>query len=156
MGRDRRQIMADNSVPEVNPRLKDLEFLVGAWEMELSHAAFLPHPTDSVRGQVSFEWLERGAFLLMRMGTNALWLISRDDAQPLYTVFYFDARSVSRVYTMDYSNRVWTMWRDSEQFSQRFTGYVSEDETTITAEWTRRSEDHEWEHDFDVTYRRMP
>ncbi|HWE64215.1 MAG TPA: hypothetical protein VHB98_21090, partial [Chloroflexota bacterium] len=64
--------------------------------MELSNAAFLPQPSDTARGQVSFEWLENGAFLLMRMG-DALWLISRDDAQPRYTVFYYDARTVSRV-----------------------------------------------------------
>lgn len=60
------------------------------------------------------------AFLLMRMGANATWLMSRDEAQPLYTVFYFDTRAVSRVYEMGFSDQTWTMWRESEPFSQRF------------------------------------
>jgi hypothetical protein len=123
--------------------------------MELSNAAFLPQPSATFTGQVSFEWIENGAFLLMRMRADALWLISRDMAQPVYTVFYFDARAVSRVYAMRYADKLWTMWRDSEEFSQRFTGRVSEDATTITATWEKRSNQREWEHDFDVTYRRM-
>ena len=47
--------MATANLPKPNPLLKDLEGLVGAWEMELSHAAFLPHPTATVKGQVAFE-----------------------------------------------------------------------------------------------------
>ena len=147
--------MTQQGAPPSNPQLSDLDFLVGDWEMELSNAAFLPHPPDTVRGRVSFEWIENGAFLLMRMGADALWLISRDEVQPLYTVLYFDTRAVSRVYAMRFADKTWTMWRDSAQFSQRFTGRVSEDGRTITAEWRKRSEQHEWEHDFDVTYRRL-
>jgi hypothetical protein len=148
--------MAEGDAPRPNPHLNDLGFLVGAWEMGVSNAAFLAHPADTVRRQVSVAWIEQGAFLLMRMGSDALWLISRDEAQPLYTVLYFDARAVSRVYAMRFADQVWTMWRDSEQLSQRFTGRVSADGRTITAEWTRRSGQQEWEHDFDVTYRRLP
>lgn len=123
--------------------------------MELGNAAFLPQPADTVRRPVSFAWIENGAFLLLRMGADALWLIGRDEAQPLYTVLYCDARAVSRVYAMRFADQVWTMWRDSEQFSQRFTGRVNKDGRTITGEWTKRSGQHEWEHDFDVTYRRL-
>lgn len=54
--------MAESSSPRSNPQLKDLEFLVGEWEMELSNAAFLPHPSDTVRRQVSFEWIENAPF----------------------------------------------------------------------------------------------
>jgi hypothetical protein len=34
--------MAESEAPRANPHLKDLAFLVGDWEMELSNAAFLP------------------------------------------------------------------------------------------------------------------
>jgi hypothetical protein len=148
--------MAERTAPGLNPQLADLAFLVGAWEMELSNAAFLSQPTETVRSQVSYEWIENGAFLMLRMGENALWLIGRDEAQPLYTVLYFDARAVSRVYAMSLSDDTWTMWRDSAQFSQRFTGHISADRGTITAEWRKRSGQGAWEHDFDVTYRRLP
>ena len=147
--------MAESDAPRANPHLKDLAFLVGAWEMELSNAAFLPHPADTVRRPVSFEWIEHGAFLLLRMGADALWLMGRDEAEPLYTVLYFDTRAVSRVYAMSFADQVWAMWRDSAQFSQRFSGRVSADGRTITGEWTKRSGQDEWEHDFNVTYRRL-
>src|SRR5690349_23674788 len=40
-----------------NPALAQLEFLVGAWDMELSEAAFLPAPDAKVHGSVTFEWI---------------------------------------------------------------------------------------------------
>ena len=51
-----------------NPALSPLQFLAGAWDMELSGAAFLPDPDASVHGPVTFEWIEQGAALVMRMG----------------------------------------------------------------------------------------
>jgi hypothetical protein len=51
-----------------NPALSPLQFLAGAWDMELSGAAFLPDPDARVHGPVTFEWIEQGAALVMRMG----------------------------------------------------------------------------------------
>src|SRR5690242_18078215 len=103
--------------PRPNPSLIALEGLVGEWEMELSNAAFLPGPSDRVKGgPVLIEWVQDGAFLALRMGDKAshppqaLWLISRDDSAPNYIVLYYDARSVSRVYAMSFSEGVWKMW----------------------------------------------
>jgi hypothetical protein len=98
-----------------NPALTSLEGLVGEWEMELSHASFLPSPSDTVKGPVTFEWIQDGAFLLMRMGGDpprppqALWLVSRDESAPNSTVLYYDARGVSRIYEMSFSEGVWKM-----------------------------------------------
>ena len=144
-----------------NPALTSLEGLVGEWEMELSHAPFLPHPSDTVKGPVLIEWVQDGAFLAMRMGDQppvppqALWLISRDDSTPNYTVLYYDARSVSRVYQMSFSDGVWKMWRESPGFWQRYEGTVSSDSKAITAHWEKSSDGTTWEHDFDVTYTRV-
>jgi hypothetical protein len=87
--------------------------------MELSHASFLLRPSDSVKsGPVLIEWMQDGAFLAMRMGDKspgppqALWLIGRDDSAPNYTMLYYDARSVSRVYEMSFSQGVWKMWKE--------------------------------------------
>src|SRR5690348_9488947 len=142
--------MAENNSIEPNPALKHLEFLVGNWEMELSNAAFLPNPSDTVKGQVSFEWLENGAFFVMRMGDNAIWLISRDDSNPDYKVFYYDARKVSRIYEMSFNTGVWKLWRNAPGFSQRFEGKVSDDGKIITAYWEKSFDGKKWEHDFDV------
>lgn len=147
--------MARSNSLQPNPALKDLEELVGEWEMELSNAAFLPHPIDTVKGHVSFEWIENAAFLRMRMGDNAIWLISRDDSKPDYKVFYYDSRSVSRIYEMSFSENTWKIWRTSPNFSQHYEGEVSSDGNTITARWEKSSDGIKWEHDFNVTYTRM-
>ena len=60
-----------------NPALADLQFLAGAWDMELSEASFLPDPAATVGGSVTFEWIEQGAALVMRMGDAAAWIIGR-------------------------------------------------------------------------------
>jgi hypothetical protein len=149
------------NVPQnTNPALRDLEGFVGDWTMELSNATFLPNLTDTVKGQASFDWLEDGAFLVLYMGNrppgtpDAIWLISRDGSASNYTVLYYDARKVSRVYEMSFSEGTWKIWRNSPDFSQRFEAEFSEDGNTITGRWENSSDGSTWEHDFDVTYTR--
>jgi uncharacterized protein YndB with AHSA1/START domain len=144
-----------------NPALDPLKELVGEWNMELSNAAFLPSPSDTVNGNVSFEWVEEGAFLVMRMGDKppsppqAVWLIGRDESMPDYQVLYFDSRKVSRIYEMSFADGVWKMWRDAPGFSQRFQGTFSDDGNTITACWEKSFDGSKWEHDFDLTYTKV-
>ena len=153
--------MTETSSRNQNPALKALEVLVGEWQMEISNASFLPHPSDTVKGSISFEWAQDGAFLVMRMGDKpadapaALWLISRDESISNYIVLYYDSRSVSRVYEMSFSEGVWKMWRNAPGFCQRYEGTVSEDSKTIAARWEKSSDGPTWEHDFDVTYAKV-
>jgi hypothetical protein len=153
--------MAKTSSHQHNPALKHLEGLFGDWEMELSNASFLHSPSDTAKGPVSFEWLQDGAFLVMRMGDkqadppDAMWLIGRDESTPNYTVLYYDARSVSRVYEMSFSDGVWKMWRESPGFWQRYEGTLSNNGNTITAHWEKSSDGTKWEHDFDLTYTKV-
>jgi hypothetical protein len=69
-----------------NPALATLQFLAGARDMELSEALFLPDRDASMHGPVTFEWIEQGAALRMRMGgaatPTATWIIGRDDSRP--------------------------------------------------------------------------
>ena len=144
-----------------NPVLKHLEILTGDWDMELSNTSFLPSSSDTVTGHASFEWLESGAFLIMYMGNkppntpDAIWLISRDEAIRNYTVLYYDTRKVSRIYEMSFSDGIWKMWRNSPGFSQRFEGKFSDDGNIIAAHWEKSSNGSTWEHDFDVTYKKV-
>ena len=152
--------MAKTSSHNQNPALKHLEVLVGDWEMELSDASFLPRPSDTAKGLISFQWVQDGAFLLMRMGDQppgplaAMWLISRDESTPDYTVLYYDNRGVSRVYEMSFADGVWKIWREAPGFSQRFDGRFSDDGNTVTASWEKSLDGTKWEHDFNVTYTR--
>lgn len=147
-------------LPKPNPALKSLEVLVGDWEMELSNASFLPSPSDTVKGHVTFDWLENGGFLVMRQGDKppsppaASWVIGRDGSAENYSILYFDSRGVSRRYEMSFNSGVWKIWRESPGFWQRYEGKVSEDGNTITAHWENSPDGKKWEHDFDMTYTR--
>ena len=153
--------MESTNRPQPNPALSDLQVLVGEWEMEISNAAFLPDRQAKAKVPVSFEWLEDGAFLILRMGgrpsaaQGALWLIHRDEAGPAYQVFYYDDRQASRIYQMSFAERSWKLWRHSAGFFQRFEGTLSEDGKSILAHWEKSGDGLKWEHDFDVTYARV-
>lgn len=142
-----------------NPALAKLGIFIGTWEMEISNASFLPDSTAVLKDIVSVEWVEEGAFLLMRMGIskqppNALWLIHSDDTTKKYKVFYFDDRKTSRIYDMSFDKKVWKMWRNIPTFSQRCEGKISKDGNIIKAYWEKSFDSISWEHDFDLVYRR--
>jgi hypothetical protein len=140
-----------------NPALAELQFLAGTWDMELSEASFLPDPDAKALGSVTFEWLEQGAALVMRMGDaatpTATWIIGRDDSGPDYHVLYADDRGVSRVYRMSLSDGTWRLWRDTPEFSQRFNAQVSTDQAEISGCWQKSVDGGTtWDHDFKVRY----
>ena len=91
-------VAAGHMKTDINPALKALEVLAGAWTMELSNGSFLPDPAATIRGKASFDWFEGGDFLIMRQGTKkgevpwATWFIGRDDDSAHYTVCYIDDR----------------------------------------------------------------
>ena len=153
--------MTRSDSPQPNPALKDLEILIGEWEMEISNAVFLPDRSARVKGDVTFEWSEGGAFLILRMGVRqsgppwAIWLIGRDESNSGYQAFYYDDRKVSRIYEMSFSGNSWNLRRQSPNFSQRFEGKLSKDGKTISAAWEKSTDGLTWEHDFDVTYVRV-
>jgi hypothetical protein len=141
----------------LNPALAELQFLAGAWDMELSEASFLADADAKLPGSVNFEWIAQGAALVMRMGDvatpTATWIIGRDDSAPEYDVLYADDRGVSRVYRMSLSDGTWRMWRDTPEFSQRFIAQVSANQTEISGSWQKSVDGGTtWEHDFKVRY----
>ena len=139
-----------------NPALADVQFLAGTWEMELSDASFLPDPDAKVNGSVTFEWIEHGAALVMRMGDAASWIIGRDDSEPDYQVLYADDRGVSRIYGMSFRDGSWRLWRDTPEFSQRFEAVVAADQAEINGAWKKSVDGGTtWEHDFKVRYCRL-
>ena len=106
-------------------------------------------------------WVEDGALLVMRQGEqsgtppSARWVIGRDESSHYFKVLYCDNRGVSRIYEMSLAEGIWRLWRDDPGFSQRFEGRVSPNRKTIVAHWEESFDGESWEHDFDVTYRRL-
>jgi hypothetical protein len=143
--------------------LDRLEAFVGEWTLE---AAFPDAPPTDSRGQVTFEWLLDGQFLVQRStiphpdAPDSFAVISADDEGEGYTQHYFDSRGVARLYAMTLSDGVWKLLRDSPDFtplsfSQRFTASFSDDGNTIDGAWETSDDDSSWEHDFGLTFRRV-
>ena len=136
-----------------NPALKELEALVGEWEVEVPQ---FPGP----RGRAIFEWLEGGAYLRFRADApdpapSATLIISRDESSETYTLLHYDSRGVSRVSQMSFGGGVWRMWREAPGFWQRFSGTLSDDGASIRAAWEKSADGSVWEHDFDLIYTRV-
>jgi hypothetical protein len=132
-----------------------LNALVGTWTIEARHPAL---PGVVVSGRCTFEWLEGERFLLQRSRLehpdfpDALGVIGEfDDGLAMH---YFDSRGVYRVYQMSLSDRIWRMSRDAPGFSQRFTGTLSDDGSTLSGLWKLSRDDESWDDDLEVVYRR--
>ena len=112
------------------------------------------------------EWALDGRFLMQRTevqlpgAPDSLAIVSFDPGPGAYTQHYFDARGVTRLYAMSFAEGTWELLRDSPDFSpldfsQRFTGRFSDDGDAIQGTWQKSFDGSNWEHDFNLTYRRV-
>src|SRR5437762_2038504 len=82
-----------------NPALKPFEILIGEWKTTGSH----PYVPDTIlHGRASFEWLEDGAFLILRSEIDeshfpdGIEIFGSDDVAQNFFMLHFDERGVSR------------------------------------------------------------
>jgi hypothetical protein len=135
--------------------MHDLDVLVGTWRMTSSLSAD-PAPAAETR----FEWLGDEQFLVQRWtvdfpdAPDGIAVIGLDPDRAVLLQHYFDSRGVARVYEMTFTDGVCRLVRLAPGFSQRFTGTLSEDDSTITGSWEFSPDGSTWEHDFDLTYTR--
>jgi hypothetical protein len=149
--------------------LARLDVFVGDWTVEPrfpGQQQAPPGPGGAVMARSRFEWALDGQFLLQHTevpipeAPDSLAIVAADPQTGGYTQHYYDSRGVARLYAMSFTDGVWTLIRESPDFSpldfrQRFTGTFSEDGNTITGAWEKSAADGgAWEHDFALTYRR--
>lgn len=142
--------------------MEPLEPFVGEWTIEAELAAATP----DVEAKTVFEWMAGKQFLVQRWeipvpeAPDGLAVIGFDEDTQLYLQHYFDSRGVARLYEMTFSDGVWKLWRKTSDFtplsfSQRFTGKFGDDGNSIEGRWEIAHDHTTWEHDFDLTYRRI-
>ena len=149
--------------------LARLDIFIGDWVVEASFPGNQPNPSSATgqnpQARSRFEWTLDCQFLLQRTeipiaeAPDGLSIISVDLETGAYTQHYFDSRGVARLYAMTLADGVWTLTRESPDFTplefrQRFTGTFSQDGSTITGAWEIGRDGGPWEHDFALTYRR--
>ena len=78
-----------------NPTLEPFSVLIGNWNTTGTHRLI---PDTILHGRASFEWLENGAFLMMRSEIDepgipsGLAIFGSDDSAEEYFMLYFDGK----------------------------------------------------------------
>jgi hypothetical protein len=140
-----------------NPLLKPLDVLVGNWETIATHPFM---PDEELHGNVTFDWIEGGAFLKMQTEIDhpefptGVAIIGSDDNGQI-TMLYFDERNVSRRYQFAIDGNQWKWWRDDADFSQRFVVDIQKDGQTMVSKGEMRRDGSDWEGDLSLTYTRV-
>jgi hypothetical protein len=140
--------------------MERLDAFIGEWTLEAS----FPAAPAAVTGRAVFDWILGGQFVMERADVpgapDSIAIIGFDSSRQAYRQHYFDSRGIARVYAMGLSNGVWTLVRDSPdftplEFSQRFTGTFSSDGQRINGRWETSRDGSNWKHDFDLSYTKV-
>jgi hypothetical protein len=137
--------------------MQALEPLVGDWRVEISH----PSQDAPIGGATSFAWLEGGGYLIQRSVTDdprfpkGIMVIGPTAAGDRIVQHYFDSRGVARIFDISLEDGVLRLWRDDEDFAQRYAGRFSDDATTMTGAFEICRDGTAWVRDFDITYAKV-
>ncbi len=149
--------------------LARLDVFIGDWVLEASFPGDWAAGSSAAAGgstvRSRFEWTLDGQFLLQRTevripeAPDSLTIVAVDPQTGAYKQHYYDSRGVVRLYSMSLFDGVWTLTRESPDFTaldfrQRFTGTFSDDGNVISGAWEKDVRGSGWEHDFALIYRR--
>jgi hypothetical protein len=141
-----------------NPALQPFSVLIGNWNTTGTHGLV---PDTILQGRTSFEWLEGGAFLLMRSEIDdprfpkGIAIIGSDDSEGEYYMLTFDERGVSRKYDVALHDNIWKWWRNAPGFYQRYEGSIVDSGNMIISKGELSKDGLSWEKDLDLTYKRV-
>jgi hypothetical protein len=118
-------------------------------------------PGRTLRGRVTFERIEGGAFVRMHSKMSdaeipeGVAIFGTDGDGGTCTMLYFDERSVARRYDIEFHDDGFTWSRNTAQFAQRFRVTIAKDGRTMAGEGTMKKDGAEWEPDLDLAYVRV-
>jgi hypothetical protein len=143
---------------KANPALALLTRTVGTWAVTGSHP-YLPGRT--LRGKVTFEPIEGGAFLRMHSKMEdpelpeGVAIFGTDGEDETCTMLYFDERGVARKYDVTFQADGYTWSRDSPKFAQRFRVTIAVDGRKMESEGSMKKDGGSWEPDLRLSYVRV-
>lgn len=129
---------------EPNPALRSLDKLVGTWTMKGRESG----PDGEIHGQVAFEWLEGGYFLVQHfdfdhigkrikgieiIGYERNW--GQDVPSQDCTSHVFSNTGDAFTYVYDVGDDTLTIWGGERGSPAAFKGKFSDDSNTITGAW---------------------
>ncbi|HEY7632876.1 MAG TPA: hypothetical protein VH817_19375 [Thermoleophilaceae bacterium] len=134
--------------------LEPFDALIGTWDTEAKHRLV----DEVVTGNVTYEWLEGGQFIVQRshndheLFPDAICVIGPPEEGDGLVMEYFDSRGVRRTYGISLSDGVLRMWRDAPGFDQRSSATLGPDSFEMLHQLAETPGD--WQDDLRVTYRR--
>jgi len=137
-----------------DPALEPFEALIGTWDTEAKHRLV----DETVQGDITFEWLEGGHYLIMRshvdheLFPDGLCVIGAPEEGDGLAMEYFDSRGVRRTYGISLEDGVLRMWRDAPGFDQRYEATIAPD--SFEGLFQLAETPGEWQDDLKMTYRR--
>lgn len=144
------------SIP--NPALESFRALIGTWDTIGTHGLV---SDTMLHGRTSFEWLENGAFLIMRSEIDdprfpqGIAIFGSDDTEEEHYMLTFDERGVSRKHEVTLRENIWKWWRNAPGFFQRYEGIIVDDGNTIIGKGELSKDGLSWEKDLNLTYKRV-
>ena len=139
---------------ERDPGLEPFDALIGTWTTEATH----PMLDAVVPGEITFEWLAGGQYLIMRsrndheLFPDSIGVIGAPEDGDGLVLEYFDSRGVRRTYGAAIEDGVLKQWRDDPTFAQRYEAKLAPD--AFTGLWQVAETPGEWKDDLAVRYRR--
>lgn len=132
--------------------------LIGTWDTIGTHGLV---SDTMLHGRTSFEWLENGAFLIMRSEIDdprfpqGIAIFGSDDTEEEHYMLTFDERGVSRKHEVTLRENIWKWWRNAPGFFQRYEGIIVDDGNTIIGKGELSKDGLSWEKDLNLTYKRV-
>ena len=134
--------------------MQPFDVLIGTWTTEATH----PMMDAVVPGTATFEWLEGGEFLILRIHNehqqfpDSISVIGAPETGDGLVMEYFDSRGVRRTYGASFEDGVLRFWRDEPGFEQRFA--ATPDAAGFVGQWQMARTAGDWQDDLKVVYRR--
>ncbi|MBO0939088.1 hypothetical protein J2I47_21215 [Fibrella sp. HMF5335] len=141
-----------------NPALRELSQLVGEWKTVGTHPSL---PNKTLTGKSSFSWIEGGAFLRWYSEMDedgfpaGIAIFGSDDATGAQFMLYFDERKISRKYEVAIDNNVVRWWRNTPDFSQRYSLTITDNGKTIISKGELCDDGTTWKSDLNQTFTRI-
>jgi hypothetical protein len=127
--------------PTPNPDLRSLDRLVGTWDV------FDPTGPGGVRGQVTYEWMEGGFFMIQHVDLDSdgrrikgIEIIGHErkfGMEPSEEIKsrYYDSSGETLDYVYEVEGDTLTIWGGAKGSPAYYKGEFSEDSNTVTGAW---------------------
>ena len=135
---------APEQQPQPNPALKSLDVMVGTWNLKGRESG----PDGEIHGQVAFEWMEGGFYLLQRVDMDYLGqkitgteYIGYDESNDTLKSYFFSNKGpgpfggVALEYVSEVGEDTLTIWGGYVGSPASFKGDFSDDHNTVVGRW---------------------